>query len=371
MAGLDPNALVIRFATVLGGPYGAGSTNSNFVRVGFTGFDTDFTFASLLPGVGADTQIGGTAVAGPIPVGNAVGSDICDVAPLLMCGDPLGDPDCSDGECWGVEVDAEVEYQLKTGSGGNGNGGENGKGGGKGKGGGGGDEPGPDPSENDVSCSQGCFEPECLPSSEVDENGDPVDEGIGPGNFQVADIVGQGANGVRYALAGAEGICLSAGGTVETKPGNNVGPVIQGLSTRFGEYLGPMGGTAAQYPPDAVTTNRCTAGSGPDYWHADYLADSAGVPPSGTLRNRRVLTVPIVECDGSQNGQSTLDVLAYGCFFLTRNMPIQSGPDSYVYGQFIGECEASGSTGETPDPVVNNFFGPNEIVLYNDPAPES
>jgi len=340
--------------------------------VGYSGFNTEYTFASILPGIGGDLGISASAVAGPSPVGRGNG-EICDVAPLLMCGDPDGDTDCSDGECFGLNVADEVEYQLKTGSGdneGQGEGPPDDSGGGPPDGNGGGPPaPDPDPTASAQSCSRSCsVDFDCFPSSAVDADGNPVDEGIGPGNFQLARIDSScpGGNCVREALAGADERCLSANSTVATEPGNTVGPVIQGLGTRFGDYRGGMSDTL--YPADPVTTNRCTAGAGPNYWYADYVEETNDITTSEAI-GRRVIPVPIVECDGSENGTSDLAVLGFGCFFLTREMPLQGGGDSYIYGQFLGECEASGASGENPGPVTDDNSGPFEIVLSNDPNP--
>jgi len=42
-----------------------------------------------------------------------------------------------------------------------------------------------------------------------------------------------------------------------------------------------------------------------------------------------------------------------------------------MYGQFLGECKASGASRENPGPVTDDNYGTFEIVLYNDPNPES
>ena len=60
----------------------------------------DTWLANVLPGVGDQQDIGGTAVAGPVPIDPA---NTCDVLPLLMCAPTPTDPDkdCSDGRCFG------------------------------------------------------------------------------------------------------------------------------------------------------------------------------------------------------------------------------------------------------------------------------
>ena len=77
--------------------------------------------------------------------------------------------------------------------------------------------------------------------------------GVGPGNFQLIELGGSGADVVRQNLAGGYNDCINTNGTVTTKPGNNTGPTTQGLNTRFNEYQGG-GMNAADYPPDKIIT---------------------------------------------------------------------------------------------------------------------
>src|SRR4029077_6860390 len=59
---------------------------------------------------------------------------------------------------------------------------------------------------------------------------------VGPGNFQLIDLPGgNGANWVRQNLAGGYNGCLTLGNSVSTQPGNETGPVADGLDTRFGD----------------------------------------------------------------------------------------------------------------------------------------
>lgn len=317
MTSLSSGNLVLEFSNRLR-PFTDGSANPNFIRVSYDNFATSFSFSSILPGVSESMDIGGTAVAGPIPVGTGDG-ELCNLAPVLMCGVP-GDNDCSDGQCYGYDVGGEDCHVLKSGSGGNGMGG-------------GGSE-------------FGCEED---------------DTGIGPGNFQLARIDPNcpGGNCVRRALAGTHSSCLTASDTtVETEPGNTAGPTRQGLNTRFGVYQG-AGLNATDYPPDLVTDQTI--------WHAQYETQTAAILASGTgvgVANRREITVPVVECDGTQNGQSTLDLLGHACFFLLEEVP--GGSDAIITGQLIEGCESAGTPGTNPgttDPSTGNW----QIILYKDP----
>ena len=155
--------------------------------------------------------------------------------------------------------------------------------------------------------------------------------GVGPGNFQLIELGGSGANVVRERLAGGFDQCIDATGNVTTKPGNNVGPTTQGLNTRFGTYQGG-GMNATDYPPDKITTEpnpgldvasdgvTVIRKGGPAngtpvtdidqvaYTYDDYKADmKAGsyTNPSGKAE-RRILALPIVDCTTMVNGHGTL-----------------------------------------------------------------
>jgi hypothetical protein len=217
---------------------------------------------------------------------------------------------------------------------------------------------------------------------------------VGPGNFYLVRLTeGSGAEAVRRALAGSHDACIrDAQDAIGTEPGNTVGPVSQGLNTRFGIYTGPMGGTQSEYPPDVIvrsvspgldfdsSTNQILyRGSVVDpedipeglYHYDDYLADiaaanytnnpSTGNPPGAF--ERRTLVVPVGDCSGRQSGQSELPLLGLLCFHLLQPA-VQHGNESHVYGQFIGEgCGTQGNVG----PMPGTGPGPYRIQLYKDP----
>ncbi len=212
---------------------------------------------------------------------------------------------------------------------------------------------------------------------------------MGPGNFQLLDF-GSGADQVRQALAGNYNDCESLGDTVTTQPGNQIGPVGQGLNTRFDQY-GGGGLSADDYPSDVYVgepadiavleadgvtiTYSDTSGSGGEAWgYSDYETAAAACPGSADCRsdgdsNRRVIQVPIVDCGSSDGGGvNTLTVEAFGCFFLVQQAPTTNGSKQPVFGEYIEECYVpngsfgnGGGTGE----------GPFRVVLYDDPLSES
>lgn len=78
---------------------------------------------------------------------------------------------------------------------------------------------------------------------------------VGPGNYQLVRLPSNSGNAdLRRSLAGSFDNCVNLNDTIETEPGNGVGPVSQGTNTRFGIYSGPLGGTQAEFPPDVIVT---------------------------------------------------------------------------------------------------------------------
>lgn len=204
---------------------------------------------------------------------------------------------------------------------------------------------------------------------------------IGPGNFQLLALEGTGADILRTALAGgySTDTCVGAGDLVPTKTGNNVGPVAQGLNTRFGQWQGG-GLDPADHPRDrnicqgvriTIDNDGNIENPNADYYsYADYLADSnTGNCIDDTIEpnSRREMPVVIGLCDGISNGQTDIEVKTTGCFFLVQDVD-QGGQESFVVGEFVTECPGTGSASVDPDFVSNN----HTIVLYKDPdSPDS
>jgi Flp pilus assembly protein TadG len=205
---------------------------------------------------------------------------------------------------------------------------------------------------------------------------------IGPGNFQLIQLGGSGANIVRQNLAGTYSACASTGSTVQTQTGNETGPTAQGLNTRFGDYTGPMGGTQSQFPPDVITTQQSPALSvgsgGPPYpivgnitfGYQQYESrlqsgpyDFSPAPSGPGVPGRRVLQVPVGNCSGTGNGSTTVPVIGFACFFLLQ-AETQKGNASYILGEFEGDCTVNG----TPGPAPTSGPGPYIIQLYHDPG---
>jgi Flp pilus assembly protein TadG len=307
-------------------PWAAGSVPANYVRVVATDFTMWTSFTSLV-GV-SQTVTAASAVAGPsAPVGAMEGNEACDIAPMMVCADlsPGAQGD------WGYTGDQVSLLKYAA----------------------------------------------------------PGSPDVGPGNFQLIRLGGPGANIVRQNVAGGYDQCIDPGGTVETQPGNDVGPLTQGLNTRFGQYQGPVNATT--YPPDQVTTDpspdldvasdettvifkngpAVTSINQVSFSYDDYASRLQNGPfdfPDGKPQ-RRVLAVPFVDCSAPSNGQSSLPVVGLGCFFLLQPAE-QHGNKNYVYGEYIGECGADGTPGPEPDPDPVSGPGIYKIVLHNDPLSE-
>lgn len=235
-----------------------------------------------------------------------------------------------------------------------------------------------------------------INAPQVLKSASPGSSQVGPGNFQLIQLGGSGADIVRQNLAGSYQACVNsgAGNTVQTETGNETGPTAQGLNTRFGQYSGPV--SMSQYPPDVITTynsptltvdasgviwqgstkvdgTNINNNSTPNvYSYQDYLRDEAmpsrysyqPVSSGGPgVFNRRVLSVPIGNCTGTSNGSTTVPVLGFACFFLLQPVT-QQGSTDFIFGQFVGNCDVNGE----PGPAPNSGPGPYIIQLYHDPS---
>lgn len=283
-------------------PFVSGGIDPKYVRVSVASFQEPMWFAQVLPGVGNNKEVGGSAVAGPSPIL----AEICDIAPIMVCGDPDADTDCSDGDCYGYVFDpnSTEETVLKTGSG--------------------------------------------------------SDWDVGPGNFQLIRLDdSKGGSDIRENLAGSFESCLSTDEPIQTEPGNTVGPVAQGINTRFGEYKGPF----QQDDKDIYKADLVSDLHAPDYYYSDYKAayDATSYDHPDGEAERRIVAIPIGNCTGTTNGQGSVEMLGLGCFFLTQ--PAEQNGDQRIYGQFVSGCKASGVPG--PDP--GSGPGPYIIQLYKDP----
>ena len=327
--------LTVQFSLTLNPFVPGGGNDSDYVRAIVNDFNRPYFLASALPGIGATKIIAASAVAGKQPLSG--GSQVCDIAPLLVCGDPLDD---NTGDTFfGIKYDdgtgTNGKYCLKASasSGGNGNNNNNG---------GGGNLNWPDDCDNEAIHSTN------------------VEQGIGPGNFQLIQLdCGPGGNCVRENLAGGYGSCLTDASAVTTKPGNTVGPTAQGFNTRFGVYQGGM--SRAEYPPDLVTS---------DIPYNEYTSIYANDGPwdeQDGAPYRRVMAVPIGDCQADivGSGQTDVPLLGLGCFYMSEPTE-NTGQANWIKGHLVRECQTGGRPSTNPDTnSVGN--GPFRIILYKNP----
>lgn len=293
---------------------------------------------------GIDKTITVSAVAGP----SSGAREVCNIVPMAVCSMDSLDTDGSDGTFYGYTT--EKAYVLKL--------------------------------EDNVS-------------------------DMGSGNYQLLDF-GSGASDVRMGLAGDYPGCVDISDPVTTKPGNTIGPVADGLNTRFDDYTGTMSGTDIFYPSDQyvygltdyntivydealpyedsvkiyesnVNNPDASTPVAADPWgHDEYLTSKASCNGSNSggcradgVSGRRTLAVPMIDCANplsSGGGTNLFNVDGIGCFFLLEKASSNSGVNSIpVIGEFLEDCTVEKSRSDGTSGLT---VGPYRIVLYKDPMSE-
>lgn len=190
--------------------------------------------------------------------------------------------------------------------------------------------------------------------------GNTQNNDIGPGNYQLLDLGND--NSIRSSLAGGSTTCIASQSTVETKPGVNRGPVTQGFNTRFGIYSGPV--SSDEFPPDVITN--AGSGSYPDTYF-EYRLDQfmRNYDEAGGIAKRRIITVPFGNCDGTINGSGSVDIIGFGCMFLSQPAENNGSLQTVqMFGELIRNCRSPGAPGSDP----NRSSGVHTIQLYDDPS---
>jgi len=315
---------VVELASSIYGPFSyPGPTDAKYVRVSVPSYNLTGFFWNFAQSLGAlgNKVVAAIATAGPSP------TSPCDLAPLMVCGDPTKNNPAA-GMYWGFQFgDLQV---LKTGAG-------------------------------------------------------KSEDAIGPGNYQLLNL-----GKILDAMAGGHKECRNVGSDVPTDPGNKVGPASQGLNTRFGIYQGSVSASEyppdlvttsstpemtyddsvkppAMYNGQPVTSSNgnLTAGGNAilDYndWRASVAACVAGGSgcESNGVFERRMLKIVVGDCTGKQNGSTSIPVLGFGCYFVVQPMD-KGGTNSQIFGQFVKECEGDNVAGPSP----STDAGPQIIQLY-------
>ena len=296
---------------------GVGGT-PNFVRASTNALQVNNFFIQAVSG-NASQNVGAVSTAGPM-------GQNCNLVPLVICSDvePDGtmDKDCSDdtdgdgfNDCYGYTMNEESELHTKF------------------------------CAPNDTTCQATSLE---------------------AGNYTLlrwADAAGK--NDIRNSLAGTVNSC-SVGVELETDPGNAAGPVGQGINERY--YNDTVTDIYDQFTNPTAAT--------PAY--DDYLsAQATALGGDGLIENNRIVAVPVGDCNGIQNGNTTFDFatdedsnMAAMCVLIRR--PVRdTGPDNdpdylknSIYIEMLELCPALGQTNPA-NPVI---FGPFRIVLFKSEA---
>jgi Flp pilus assembly protein TadG len=322
---------------------GSNADDDWYVRVAVSALPLDSFFLRV---IGIDTlDVPASAVAGRTPVGvsdptgGAADNLICDVAPMMVCMEPGSTADSN----WGYEL-GETQILKAT-----------------------------------SKCQAITGDGTCVKPATAD------DWSVDVGNFQLiqlsdADGPLSGGAGVREAMAGGVS-CITSGNDsqITTEPGNVVGPVVQGLNTRFGIYNGPLAGASADYPSDSVPGSPRGEEMTYDTYKGIY-ADKTTCANSCDDEGedyRRMLNVPIGDCSTSESVKGETELKGLGCFFVTKKAT-QKGNESAVYGQFVDGCKA-GTTAlpgdgpvygddSTSTPGGNSINKAYIIQLYKNPG---
>jgi hypothetical protein len=228
------------------------------------------------------------------------------------------------------------------------------------------------------------------------KNRDKSKDGVEFGDFHLLrpDASQDSEDGLRRNFAGGFGSCVLIDNegpttpTIRIKPGSNIGPVAQGINTRFNVHVPAGQLDPAKFPPDVLigepspalkvdTDGNVVQGGNPVSLgsqitgrnRTDYLARLAqgsasyDIPPlpaaGGGALLRREVAVPIADCSPPIN-ENALPIVGAGCFFLLQKMA-SGAKESTLLGEFIPDCEAAGRPGPNP-----GTGGPYVIQLFRD-----
>jgi Flp pilus assembly protein TadG len=183
-------------------------------------------------------------------------------------------------------------------------------------------------------------------------------EGPAPGNYHALCCPGQDCDAEwlrrRIAAGNSCDVCPPVAPnqvlTPTTKPGENQGPVRQGINTRFDIYNGGL--TAEEFPPDK---NVWGDDNDEVLTYSDYDNGTPFAPPPLHpllgKGERRILQLPITPFSSwtDANGRSQVTVTSVQGFFIQARVPNGSGD---VRAEFVGDLVVGG-VGQNPGNPVN------------------
>ena len=330
---LEAQRQLVEFATNLDGTYkkegalsAAERDNARFVKV--TTPDVPVNIIFSIPILGLKRNLDAVATAGLSVAGNA---NFCP-APLavLECGS-------DNPQCFGPDPDGEGPLQPEQYSMG-------------GVCNAGGPAPNPDGSACDPN-KQFCKN--CVYTIRAGPAAGPA-----PGNYHALCCPGQecDADWLRRRIAGGNNCeaCPPVAPGQEifptTKPGENAGPVRQGINTRFDIYNGGL--TPADFPPDTNVWGRRDG----EFLRYDQYDD--GTPHQAPPNNpgiakgeRRIIQLPITPFKSwfDANGRDSVKLSSVQGFFIQDKIPNGSGD---LKAEFVGD-QVLGGVGLNPANPVN------------------
>lgn len=225
---------------------------------------------------------------------------------------------------------------------------------------------------------------------------------VGAGNFLGLDLDGTpggGANIFGDALSGDLNptSVIEYGSTLMTEPGNMVKKSLNGLNTRFGKYEGdfkskepsvpagesnggayysdcavpsftqPITFNGSEFGGDTASGGNLVLQEGSNKWSGlqsfpDYYDGINSTTPLTThcIDGRRIVKLPVANCDGNSKGKSPITVIDTVCMFLNQEVT-GNGNNQYIVAEMLESCDlGSGGSGS------NNTS--ERLVLYKDTA---
>jgi Flp pilus assembly protein TadG len=165
---------------------------------------------------------------------------------------------------------------------------------------------------------------------------------VSPGNYQLLSPIYSGGAADRDGMANGVNWCISAGSTVQTKPGVTAGAIRQGINSRFDIYAAGM--DPAMSPPDTNIAENIT--------YKQYVENSVVQTPSHTgITDRRVVFIPIATSVPG-NGSDTVVVDRFGVFFLQNSVGGGNGGD--LQAEYITDTAFAGNSYYDPGAGATN-----------------
>lgn len=190
-----------------------------------------------------------------------------------------------------------------------------------------------------------------------EDDSDPNGGDIGSGNFNYLSLDGYGKGNNYEGLKGAMGGNPPTGDLTESEPGRYwVGRTIltkPGANNSINEAVNTRFEDTAGYPASDGVKDE-------DIDYQEYLTRD-------NHNGRRLITVPVLDCSGVNNGRDDVTIVGFACFFITNKYVKQGSAENskIVFGEFFTEgCTVpNGGGGLSPSDT-----GPYKIQLYRDPV---